>query len=656
MMLLLAASAFLPNALGQVTPPAGTQIPTYAFLNVAPNPCGVNQTVTVNMFLLVPLLTGERPVNMTVVVKTPDKKTITLGPFTGDTTGGTWTTFTPNKVGNYTFQFFYGGQTLRNGVIELPSQSKVVTLVVQEEPVVRRAYPVTPLPSEWWQTPVTAENVQLWYTLCKPWLGYGTVTFARTGGYNVSGNYNPGTPSVLSGHVLWTKAWCGGGLSGLSGDQESGHYWSTSQYWPKFAPVIINGILYSTWYSATTGYQNGIIAIDIYTGETLWIINTTNPLRCGMVTQWYTANTYGAIGPYIWTIGSLPGIYTKPGSTQWNMYDGFTGTYVLSIVNGTNPTLMEDSKGNIIGYYTNRTVGVMTIYGPAPPFGTQPVKGYVEIKPPPSPPVLVCWNMSQALGQSWGWAPSRGTVIDWGKGVMWAKYLPNATDIGEPINNGKPNNPYMSITGITNNAVVLVSGFTLGPGTGNEQNGWLVFGAMDAKTGDILWVNNFTATEIDALQPFTRVTISVWDGLIQILNLGVNWKLWAVDARTGTIKWHTKLVGDHGSEPNIWNGPGGIAARNGPGITIYEGFGGDIWCINNTNGEIKWYTNTTKLLGDPGIETPWGIWPLWVFNCHAVTNEVAYLPVGHEYNPPLFHGAQMLAINLTDGSLIWKEL
>ena len=32
------------------------------------------------------------------------------------------------------------------------------------------------------------------------------------------------------------------------------------------------------------------------------------------------------------------------------------------------------------------------------------------------------------------------------------------------------------------------------------------------------------------------------------------------------------------------------------------------------------------------------------------------MPIGHEYNPPLFHGAQMLAVNMTDGSLIWSEL
>jgi hypothetical protein len=35
---------------------------------------------------------------------------------------------------------------------------------------------------------------------------------------------------------------------------------------------------------------------------------------------------------------------------------------------------------------------------------------------------------------------------------------------------------------------------------------------------------------------------------------------------------------------------------------------------------------------------------------------VLYLGVSHQYNPPMFHGAQRLAVNMTDGSLIWKEL
>jgi hypothetical protein len=672
----LAVSALLPRTSAQVNVPAGTHVPSYAHLNVAPNPAGLNQPVTVNMFLLVPLLSSEFAQNFTVEQTDPAGHTTTLGPFTSDATGGTFTVIYPDQVGEWTFKFFYPGQTLTGagaiiggyaGVIVDPSQSDVVTLVVQEEAIPLSAYPITPLPTEWWQTPVTAENVQNWYKITGPWLGYGSVTFAGTGGYNYTGNYNPYTESVTSGHVLWTKIWAEGGVSGLSGNEESGHYWSTSQYWPKYAPVIINGVMYSDWKSETNSYQNGIVAVDLYTGETLWNLNTSSSLRCGMVTQWKTLNMYGAIGPYIWTTGSLPAADTggrligiapsrfSPGSpssfmnttgTQWNMYSALTGKYVLSVVNGTNMAIVPDENGNMVGYYINSTTGTMNIYGPAPPMGSNPLVGQVNVSR--SAPVLVCYNMSQALGNSWGWGVSQNTVIDWGLGVMWAKPIWNNIS-------GVPISPGLAINGVTANAVVMTGGFTFGQGFGGEQSGFLVVGAQDATDGHLLWCKNLTYPDFDVLAPYTRVEMSINDGLWMLCNMGYNWHLIALNARTGEQEWKTTLEGDNGADPNIYD-QFNLKTYSGPGVTFFEGFGGDIWCINNTNGNINWYTNTTKLIGDPGIETPYDIWPLWVFSCSCMSNDVAYFAIGHEYNPPLFHGAQLLAVNITDGSLVWSEL
>jgi hypothetical protein len=428
--------------------------------------------------------------------------------------------------------------------------------------------------------------------------------------------------------------------------------------------------MYSTWYTGSNSYSNGIMATDLYTGKTLWVLNTTNPLVCGMVTQWKTPNMYGAIGPYIWTSGTLPGVPDGVGLTfdpvfgpsygplpEWNMYDALTGTYVLSIVNGTaSPTFTTDDSGNIIGYYTVSTPGTIITYGPASAFGPNPVTGTVTI-PPNSPPYLVCWNMSQSLGNGWGWGPAQNTVIDFGLGVMWAKPLPNATDTGSPLNNGQyVYATQLNVIGglITNNAVVLTGGFTTGQGTGGEQDGWLTMGAMDATTGAQLWAKNVTYADTAALAPFTRVIVQVTDGVIIIANQ-VNWQVVAINARTGAVAWKQTLTGYNGATPNLYD-VFGIAIRNGPGMSIYEGFGGDIWGINDTNGNIMWYTNTTTLIGNPGIETPYGIWPLWVFGCTCQSNDVAYLAVGHEYNPPLFHGAQLIALNMTNGNMIWSEL
>jgi hypothetical protein len=38
------------------------------------------------------------------------------------------------------------------------------------------------------------------------------------------------------------------------------------------------------------------------------------------------------------------------------------------------------------------------------------------------------------------------------------------------------------------------------------------------------------------------------------------------------------------------------------------------------------------------------------------TGTILYLSEGHEYNPPLFHGALQLALNATSGQLVWSNL
>jgi hypothetical protein len=509
-------------------------------------------------------------------------------------------------------------------------------------------------------------------------MGYGfTPTFAATGGYNSTGNYNPYTLSVLSGHVLWTKPWCEGGVVGGAdngGNEQGSSYWSTSQYWPKFAPVIIDGIMYSTHYVETTGYSNGILATNLFTGQDLWTINTTTVLRCGFAPQWHTINAYGTVGPYIWTTGTLPAAdtggrqigsqtngagatipspYMNTTGTQWNMYSGLTGKYVLSIVNGTSATLTTDSNANIIGYYINSTVGTMRLYKNAPANQAVPLAGYATIVA--QNPDLVCWNMSQLMANTWGWAPAVNSIIDWQLGVMWAQPLQNNTGPGTPIMGVGTNNPALAINGITNNAVLMTTDFTTGQGAGGDVAGFLVVAAMDATTGAQLWIKNMTYPTDQTLLPYTRTQLQIQDGMWINVNMA-NWAVEGLDARTGTLKWTYTLTGLNGAAPMPYD-QFNIKTYSGPKDTLYiEGFGGDIWSINDQTGTLNWYTNTTMLIGSPGIETPYNIWPLWTFSCSCMTNDTAYFAIGHEYNPPLFHGAQLLAVNATNGQLEWSTL
>jgi len=676
LVLLIAATIVTqPLARADVYFPAGTQIPTYAYINVAPNPIGVGQTVNVNFFLATAVQSGEGPTNMTVKITDPDDVTTTYGPYTGDTTGGSFFNFVPDKVGEWKFQFFYGGQTTTAAsffgigyadLVMMPSESKVATLTVQEEPVTQTAYPITPLPSNYWETPVSAQNVQEWYKIMGPWLGLGNIPFAYTGLYNCTSTCNPYTDSILSGHILWTKPWGPGGVVGgdAGGNEVTGSYWTPRQYWPQYAPVIMDGKMYSQYYPEATSYSAGIVCTDLFTGETLFTIDTDSTLLCGMITQWKTANTYGAVGPYLWTFGDIPASETGGNEvvsvgTAYHLFSATTGQYVLSVVNCSmshnymppSAVFKADENGNLIGYFINSTVGSMRTYKPASSaFGGPELKEVVNITA--TTPMLCCFNMSMALSSAWGWSPTENSVIDFATTVMWAKPIP--TEI-----NGVPIDPALSYATygnnyLTGNEVLLTSGELH---TSEQSAGSMVFCSMDQTTGDVVTCKNYTYPTYGSLLPFTRYRMFAIDGVRIMINY-VNWKCDGISTRTGEKLWEMTLKTPYGDgTPNIYGTVAGCSLMGiANGRLVISSYGGDIWAINPRTGEQLWYTNTTTLIGDPGIETPYGIWPIWEWSSHAFTKDVGYITIGHEYNPPLFHGAQIIAINLTNGELLWNEL
>ncbi|MGD0450726.1 MAG: PQQ-binding-like beta-propeller repeat protein [Candidatus Bathyarchaeia archaeon] len=626
-------TSLLPKTLGQLTNPAGTVQTSYPYVRVGPNPIGVGQTATIIMFVAQPTLTSEPVTGWTVVVTDPNGVKTTLGPFVSDATGGTDTLFTPSIVGNYTFQGFVARQVLSDGTIWAAGTSNVDTLVVQSAPVSLSNYPITPLPTSWWQTPVTAENVQNWYAISGPWLGYGINAFAITGGYNNTQNqYNPYTLPVMSGHILWTKPWATGGVVGgnAGGNEVSSHFWSTDQYWPKYAPVVMNGIMYSTQFDTDTSNNHGTIATDLYTGKTLWTLNSTSGnLVCGMETFYKNANQYGTVGPYIVTMGVLPGL-TSPSGTAYNLWDAMNGQYADSIINAPamgsfgpfgGPEWGADDNGNLIAYYVDSTNA--------------------------SQPMLQLFNMTVALGEAFnfGWNPPQGGIFNWTAGLEWSK--PIFTSV-----NGGALKTGLAVNGVTDNTVILTGEYTFGQFYGGLQQGYNIVAGMDATTGAQLWIKNFTSADTPSLAPWTRTQMQIFDGLWVQVNQD-NDAIIAVNARDGSIAWQSTLpAGINSNGYDVFN----LRTYNGLGCLVCVGFGGDIWCVNETNGKTIWQTNTISLLGNPGLETPYATWPLWTFICDCITNNVGYFAVGHEYNPPLFHGAQLIALNMTNGQFIWSVL
>ncbi len=634
-----ASMMLFPNTSAH-TPPY--HIITYAYMNVAPNPCGIGQTVNVNFWLQIPPPTangalGDRWHGLTVTVTHPDGTTETLGPFTTDDTGGTHTDYTPSQTGNYTFVMNFPGQVLtgENGAAKtneyindtfMASTSPSVILSVQQQPIPQ--IPTTPLPSNYWTRPVQSTN-GLWYNITGNWLGLGLHSFANTGKYNLTGDYNPYTTAPNAAHILWTKPVAFGGLvGGEFGGTDTSNYYSTSQYEPKWAPIIMNGVMYYELYPGASTYPAGWIAVDLRTGQTLWTYNSTQTLRCGQLLQYVSPNQYGTTA-YLWTTGnplgaSLSSTAVLTGLT-YNIYDAMTGNYILSIANGTSMSLTEDSNGDLIGYFVNTTV--------------------------PSKPTLNMWNSTQAIlyptsqytpgvtVANWMLRPALGSLIDFGRGTVWTNQLPtNISNIPFPAP--------LSISTVNSGVVLLTAGNATYFNTGYQ-----IEAGFDANTGAQLWVTNRTLT------PYTRVSVTTAGYGIFVELQSATGVLTGYNMNTGVLSWGpVQLSGSNGifDVPNPYDSIGGYQTILANGVMYIMGFGGDMWAVNILNGNILWYTSTNAVTGLAGSDTPYGVWPLWVFSGGSVADGVWFLNEGHEYSPPLFRGAQQLAINCTNGKLIWS--
>ena len=645
LMLSMTASMILLPTDQAHTPP--WQIPTYAFINVAPNPAGIGQTVTIGMWLQIPpptavAATGDRWHNFKVTVTHPDGTTETLGPFTSDDTGGTYTLYTPTPLGNYSFVFSYPGETLLGanggfgpyiGDYFQPSTSPTVRLTVQQDAI--PPIPTNPLPTQYWTRPVQAGN-GVWSTITGNWLGFGAHSFANTGRYNITSNYNPYSDAPKAPHIIWTKPVAFGGLvGGEFGGTDTSNYYSTSQYEPKWAPIIINGIMYYVTYPGSYVSPGGWVAVDIRTGQTLWTKNTTDILRCGQLLQMVNPNQFGSTA-YLWSnpllinplnLGTGPSV----NAAIWNLWDASTGNFILSIVNGSAMTLTEDQSGNLIGYYVNASI--------------------------PTAPTLNMWNSTQAIlypnsqfvpgttVANWNWRPLQNSVIDFKRGIVWTIPLPTSIS-GAPL----PQN--LAINSV-NSGVVLMTAVPSPDVSGTFNTGYGIEAGFSSNTGAQLWITNRT------LGAFVRDQITKVGYGMEIRLEATQGTIRAFSLNTGNLVWGpVQLSGDNGNfpVPNPYNSIGGYQTELANGVLYIIGFGGDVWAIDVTSGQEIWYTNTNTLIGEAGSDTPYGVWPLWVFSGGSIAGGVYFLNVGHEYSPPLFRGAQQLALNTTNGELIWKIL
>ncbi len=141
-------------------------IPTEAFITVIPNPIGIGQMLYLTFGLTTPPPTangiyGDRWQNMRVLISKPDGTWTISASIASDNTGRATYRYTPDQIGNFTFQMLFPGQVLEGtnlapgtnpsqypniGDYYEPSNSSIVTIISQEQPVATPTPTATPPP------------------------------------------------------------------------------------------------------------------------------------------------------------------------------------------------------------------------------------------------------------------------------------------------------------------------------------------------------------------------------------------------------------------------------------------------------------------------------------------------------------------------------
>ena len=633
LILILTVSAFMASmsaAKAQSTPPPGVPvIPTYAFITVAPNPVGVGQTVTVPFWLDKPPPTasgasGDRWQNMIVTVTKPDGTTQTLGPFTSDPVGSSYTTYAPDTVGTYYFQISFPGQRITgpSALIGLPidsyyqsSASPKVALTVQQAPIA--SWPAAPLPTGYWTRPINAQNRE-WYAISGNWLMGGYNQAAGLGG----GGFNPYTTAPNSAHIVWTKPTTFGGVIGGSyGGSGTGNYYTGLTYEFKFLPpVIMNGVLYYNTPEEAPSY--GFYAVDLRTGQTLWWQNSTGQpptaigfigltglgvaypgITLGQIYNYISPNQFGGL-PYLWSIPAAGSTVPGLNSPTWSMYDAVTGDWILNVANATGGTMIFSPDGSILSYVLDATHNW-----------------------------LAMWNSSKCIGvlstfstATWLWRPPTGATLDWETGIEWNVTVPSY-----------PGQSLGSFSGfVTPDVLIATTGSLFLP-----QNYQMEIG-YNAKNGAVLWTQNRTTPTGSTSWALMG---SIGDGVYTEFHLStMQW--YGFDVYTGKQLWGP-------TEPyaNAWGvfTTPGVNSMIAYGKLYASGYDGVIHAYDVKTGQHLWDYST----GSSGYETAYGTWPFSHNSAMVVADGKIYEATGHSHLQPLFRGAKVYCVDASTGQGLW---
>ena len=621
--LVLAVSMAIPLASIQTasahTPP--WTIPTYAFIQPTPNPVGVGQPVTVVMWLLfaAPTATGadagDRWHDFKITITKPSGATEILGPFMADATGSTYTTYTPNEVGDYTFKLDFPGQvlSLNNPITGKPgansafvndtfqASSATAILKVQSEPV--REPASYPLPTEYWTRPIEGQNSN-WWKVSSNWLGAPQV---------IDRIVQPDGVGPMSGHIMWTKPLQPGGVVGGSREGVEGNtYYAGMTYQTKFnQPIIMYGRLYYELSRSELGTGGGYLCVDLRTGEEIFYSNMSRP-SYGQLLDYETMNQHGVLAGYLWRAsGSGANAFLEA-------YDPANGRFLFNLTGVPSGTAYYTPSGEVVRYQLS--------------YSTTTKTGWLGL-----------WNLSaiSSLASSLNFAPT-GKTANASTAYSWNVTVPALVGTSSP-----------AIVKVLGDDVLLgrSTAFAGMMADGTPTDHMFTMWALSLKPqsrGQLLWIKNYTAPpgqitlRLGPVDPINRVwTVASQEEM----------KLYGYSLDNGELKW----TSDPMTHPmSAYNRMGATEAGTAYGMLVTADYSGLAYGWSTATGKLVWTYGNGGVPGNDtasGYTSAWGAYPQGVA---AIADEKVYLyTTEHSPNSPLYKGALIRCLDIYTGKEVW---
>ncbi len=638
LMFSMAASMMLVPSASAHTP--AWQIPTFAQINVAPNPVGVGQETVVVFWLGnapyfgADLTNNFRFHNYTVTITAPDGTTTTENfPYISDSTNSQYFIYTPTTVGTYAFRFTYPGETITvNDQLPgsvyvndtyLPSSAQT-TLTVQQQPIT--AAQSAPLPTNYWTRPINGLNTN-WDTIASNYL------YPEGAAYSFgSVRLQPDGVAPNSPHILWTDPINAGGIVGGNNGFEEPNSPSTGtgitdaafytglSYETRFNnPIIIDGRLYYGLPLGNNGAGGGYVCKDLRTGEQIWLQNYPVNPAFGVLLDFESPNQHGVIPS---------GYLVSSSSGTWIIYDAWSGSWLFNITNVPSGNMQYGPSGEPIIYQMDVAHGWLALWNFTDVVSNGPAAAQVSTG---YRPVNQVYNTTLRNSYSWN---------------VTLPAIPASSAIAWPIYGDK-------LFGYANTRSTFGQP-TFGGVAEGSSTSYATFWAISLRPetlGQLLWMKDINA-------PPGNITMQL--GTVDPIN-----SVFLISTKE-TMQWYgysltdgSYLWGPVGNTrafnyfPTV--GSGGVAQIGyvAYGNFYVGGYGGEIFCYNDKTGNLIWSYggdgagNSTN----SGLNSPWGLYPTFV---GGIADGKIYVYSGeHSPNVPPYKGELLRCLNATTGKEIW---